>query len=421
MYMDIAKDLLHFIDKSPSPFHVSNSMKTALIYNGFIELREEDSWKIEKGNNYVVTRGGTALIAFSVPNENAKSFHITVAHCDSPTFKVKENPEIKDKYYTRLNVESYGGMNMQSWMDRPLSVAGRVLVSHNGYVVPKLVNIEKTILTIPSLAIHMNRNLNQGQALKVQNDMLPLYGLSSSKKSFMDLVAETAKVNKNQILSHDLFLYCRVPGIIWGSEDEFISAPKLDDLQCAFATFRGFTTGKKEKHISVYTLYDNEEVGSTTAQGAGSTFLYNVLTRIANSLGLSYDESMAMTARSFMISADNGHAIHPSRMDVADPINRPELNKGIVIKYNAQQRYCTTGFSSAIFKNLCMENNIPTQIFTNNSNLAGGATLGNISNTQVAIPSVDIGLPQIAMHSAYETAGVKDTDYLVKAISAFFE
>ncbi len=282
-------------------------------------------------------------------------------------------------------------------------------------------NIEKTILTIPSLAIHMNRNLNQGQALKVQNDMLPLYGLSNSKKSFMDLVAETAKVNKNQILSHDLFLYCRVPGIIWGSEDEFISAPKLDDLQCAFATFRGFTTGKKEKHISVYTLYDNEEVGSTTAQGAGSTFLYNVLTRIANSLGLSYDESMAMTARSFMISADNGHAIHPSRMDVADPINRPELNKGIIIKYNAQQRYCTTGFSSAIFKNLCMENNIPTQIFTNNSNIAGGATLGNISNTQVAIPSVDIGLPQIAMHSAYETAGIKDTDYLVKAISAFFE
>lgn len=421
MYMDITKDLLHFIDRSPSPFHVSNGMKTALVYSGFIELREEDSWKIEKGNNYIVTRSGTALIAFSVPKEDVNSFHITVAHCDSPTFKVKENPEISDKYYTRLNVEAYGGMNMQSWMDRPLSVAGRIFVSENGYVVPKLINIEKTILTIPSLAIHMERTLNQGYACKVQNDMLPLFGTSDLKMSLMDIIAEVARVKKENILSHDLYLYCRMPGIIWGVDNEFISAPKLDDLQCAFATFRGFTLGKKEKHISVYTLYDNEEVGSATAQGAGSTFLNNTLRRITESLGLSYNESMAMIARSFMISADNGHAIHPNRSDVADPINRPELNKGIVIKYNAQQRYCTTGFSAAVFKNLCIKNNIPFQIFTNNSNIPGGSTLGNISNTKVAMPSVDIGLPQISMHSCYETAGVRDTEYLVNAISAFFE
>lgn len=421
MYMDIAKDLLHFIDRSPSAFHVSKGMKTALIYNGFTELREEDVWTIEKGKSYVVTRSGTALIAFSVPKETVKSFHITVAHCDSPTFKIKENPEIKDKYYTRLNVEAYGGMNLQSWMDRPLSVAGRVLISENGYVVPKLVNIEKTILTIPSLAIHMERTLNNGYACKVQNDMLPLYGTFDSKKSLTDIIAEILRVKKEQILSHDLFLYCRMAGIIWGCEDEFISAPKLDDLQCAFATFRGFTLGKKEKHISVYTLYDNEEVGSGTAQGAGSTFLHNTLRRITESLGLSYNESMAMIARSFMISADNGHAIHPNRQDVADPINRPQLNKGIVIKYSAQQRYCTTGFSAAIFKNLCIKNNIPFQVFTNNSNIPGGSTLGNISNTKVAMPSVDIGLAQLSMHSAYETAGARDTEYMVKAVSAFFE
>ena len=312
-------------------------------------------------------------------------------------------------------------MLMSTWLDRPLAVAGRLITKENGHLAQKLVAIDGTMLVIPSVAIHMDRNVNHHKDWSIQKDLLPLYGMTDGKTSFMDVIAASAKVKKEDILSHDLYLYSRVPGTIWGEERQFISSGKLDDLQCAFACFRGFTLGKKEKDISVYALFNNEEVGSATAQGAGSTFLYNVLTRLTASLGLSYDETMAMIARSFMISADNAHSIHPNHPEYADPVNRPVINGGIVIKYNAQQKYATDAFSAAYFKNLCEEAHIPTQTFTNHSDNPGGSTLGNISNTLVAMPTVDIGLAQLAMHSSYETAGVKDTAYLVDAVTTFYE
>ena len=418
---DISRDLIHFIAKSPSPFHAVRGIKAALLYAGFTEIREEDTWQIEKGGKYVVTRNGSALMAFTVPEEGAEAFHITASHCDSPTFKIKEDPEIADGPYVKLNVEGYGGMIMSTWLDRPLSVAGRLLVTENGHLAEKLVAIDGTMLVIPSVAIHMDRSVNQHKEWKVQKDMLPLYGMTGAKTPFMDVIAAAAKVKAEDILAHDLTLYSRVPAAIWGEEREFISSPKLDDLQCAFACFRGFTQGQKEKYISVYALFDNEEVGSATSQGAGSTFLANTLERLARSLGYSYDETMAMIARSFMISADNAHSVHPNHPEYADPVNRPVINGGIVIKYSAAQKYATNAFSAAYFKKLCKDHDIPTQTFTNHSDNPGGSTLGNISNTVIAMPTVDIGLPQLAMHSSYETAGVKDTAYLVDAVTKFYE
>lgn len=419
--IDLNHDLLHFIGQSPSIFHAVHHIKTALIYAGFTEIREEDPWHVKQGGKYVVTRNGSALMAFTIPEDDGKAFHVTVAHGDSPTFKIKENPELKDKNYIRLNVEGYGGMMMSSWLDRPLSVAGRLFVKEKDYIIPKLVALDGTFLLIPSVAIHMDRTVNQGKSWSIQTDLLPLYGTAHCETPFMSLVANAAGVDEKQIIAHDLFLYNRTPGILWGAEKEFISSPKLDDLHSAFASFRGFTMGKKEKNISLYALFDNEEVGSGTAQGAGSTFLTNTIHRIAFALGKNYDETEAMIAKSFMISADNGHAIHPNHSEYADPINAPILNGGVVIKFNAQQRYATNGYTAAIFRNICEKANVPVQNFTNHSDNPGGSTLGNISTTKIAIPTVDIGLAQLAMHSAYETAGSYDTEYLTKAIADFCE
>lgn len=419
-FEEISRDLLHFISKSPSPFHAARGIKTAFVYDHAVELREEDDWEIEPGHKYVVTRNGSAVIAFAVPKEPARDFRIIAAHGDSPTFKIKEDPEIADGPYVRLNVEPYGGMIMSSWTDRPLTAAGRVIVREKGALVPKLVCPGKPLLVIPSLAIHMNREVNQGYHWNAQKDLLPLWGPAGGL-SFMDVIAAEAKCAKEDILGHDLCLVPLVPGTMWGAENEYISSPRLDDLQCAFAAFRGYTMGKKEKHISVFALFDNEEVGSGTRQGAGSSFLFDTILRLSAALGISQDRMLAMLARSFLISADNAHAVHPNHPAESDPVNRPVLNGGIVIKFNAQQKYCTDGWSAAHFRALCEEAKVPVQVFTNRNDRPGGSTLGNIAITKVGIPAVDIGLPQLAMHSSYETAGIKDTAYLVMAAAMFFE
>lgn len=420
-YEEVSGDLIHFIGRSPSVYHVAAAIKAALLYSGFTPLKEKEPWHLARGGKYVVTRGDAALIAFTLPKEGSR-FHITASHLDSPTFKIKENPEIHDNGYIRLNVEGYGGMNMASWTDRPLSVAGRLIIRDDaGKLVSKNVAVDGTLLVIPSVAIHMERTINQGYAWNAQKDMLPLYGLSDSKRPFMDVIASAASVKKEQILSHDLFLYSRVPGTTWGAEQEFISSPRLDDLQCAFACFRGFTVAAKEESIAMYALFDNEETGSMTARGAGSTLLSNTIFRIGEALGMSLDETMAAMAGSFLISADNAHALHPNYPELADPVNRPALNGGIVVKYNARQTYATDGWSAAVFKDLCEKANVPVQTFTNRSDIPGGSTLGNISSAQAAIPTVDIGLPQLSMHSSWETAGNKDTGYLVNAAIEFYK
>lgn len=422
MYRETAEQLLAFIEKSPSCFHAIKNMKDILLAEGFAQLREEDKWEIVNGGKYFVTRNDSSIVAFTIPETGALGYRIMASHSDSPTFKIKENPEMEvDKKYVKLNVERYGGMLCAPWFDRPLSVAGRVIVKEGDAFVTKFVDVDRDLLMIPNLAIHMNREVNDGYKYNAQVDMLPLYGDISSKDTFMKSIAEAAGVKEEDILGHDIFLYNRVKGSTWGANEEFVSSSRLDDLQCAFSSLQGFLKGEKKEYAAVHCVLDNEEVGSGTKQGAASTFLYDTLVRINECLGLSYEEYLRALAKSFMLSADNAHAVHPNHKEVADPVNRPYMNEGIVIKHSANQKYCTDGVSAAVFKDLCREAGVPFQTFTNRSDMLGGSTLGNISNTKVALNAVDIGLPQLAMHSPYETAGVKDTYYLIQAAEKFFK
>lgn len=423
MEKNISQQLLEFIENSPTCFHAVQAMTDILSAEGFTELKENQKWHIENGGRYFVTRNGSSLTAFTVPFQEMKGMHIIASHSDSPSFKIKENPELESEgHYIRLNVEGYGGMIRAPWFDRPLSVAGRVIVKDKaqGGFRSILVDIGRDLVMIPNLAIHMDRQINDSCKYNIQKDMLPIYGDLSAKGTFMKLIADTAGVPEEEILGHDLFLYNRQKGTVWGASGEFLSCSRLDDLQCAFASLKGFLAGKRQEYLAVHCVLDNEEVGSGTKQGAASTFLYDTLTRIHTSLGLSQEDYLIHLADSFMISADNAHAVHPAHTDKADPANWSYINGGIVIKFSASQKYCTDGVSAAIFRDLCQRAGVPVQTFVNRSDMAGGSTLGNISNTQVALNTVDIGLPQLAMHSPYETAGVKDTGYLIRAAEEFF-
>ena len=421
MYKEITNELLQFIKESPTQFHAVEAMAGRLLDAGYVELKEKDEWKVVPGMKAFVTRNHSSLIAFSVPEVVPYCFRIMASHSDSPMLRIKEKPEMScENAYVKLNVEKYGGMLLATWFDRPLSAAGRVVAEVDGELKEILVDVDRDILMVPSLAIHMNRQVNESSSWNAQKDMLPLFTMNQDKDSFMKLIAEAAGVAEEQILDHELYVYNRVPGTIWGLEEEFVSAQRLDDLQCAFSSLTGFLKGEKKNAICVHAVMDNEEVGSGSKQGAASTFLRDVLMRINGGLGRSYEDYLRSLAASFMVSGDNAHAVHPNYADKADPVNRPYLNRGIVIKYNGNQKYCTDAWSGAMFKKICKEAEVPYQTFFNRSDIVGGSTLGNISNTQVALDTVDIGLPQLAMHSSYETAGVKDTYYLCKAAEVLF-
>lgn len=421
MYIETTEKLLDFIEKSPTAFQAVDEMQKRLTENGFEVLSEKEYWNLVPGGKYLVTRNNSALIAFCIPEKESRVFHIMASHSDSPSFKVKENPEIKvDNSYVKLNVEKYGGMLMAPWFDRPLSVAGRVIIRRNDGLEEKLVDIKRDLVMIPNLAIHMNREANNGVAYNPQKDLQPLFAAGNTDRTLLEIIAEQTGIKKEDIISHDLFLYNRMPGTVWGADREFVSSARLDDLQCAFASMEGLLRAQNHESIAVHCVMDNEEVGSGTKQGAASTFLKDTLLRINMGLGRTYEEYLMTLAGSFMVSADNAHALHPNYTDKTDPTNHPVLNKGIVIKFNANQKYCTDAVSATIFKELCTKAGVPYQTFVNRSDIAGGSTLGNISNTQVPMNTVDIGLPQLAMHSPYETAGVKDTEYLVRAAEELF-
>ncbi len=420
-YIERTKELIAFIEQSPSCYHAVANLKQMFQDEHFIELHEQDCWSVVPGKNYYVTRNDSAIIAFKVPREDWYGFQIAASHSDCPSFKIKENPEMAvEKHYTCLNVEKYGGMLCAPWFDRPLSIAGRILVATDGGVETRLVDIDKDLVMIPNVAIHMNRDANDGFKYNPQVDMIPLYGDETAKGGFMGMVASVAGVSEYDILSTDLFLYNRMPGTIWGAHDEYVSIRSLDDLQCAFSTVKGFLRAKNQTHVTVCAVFDNEEVGSGTKQGAGSTFLPDVLERLNECLGRTKEDFRRSIANSFMISADNGHAVHPNHPEKADPTNRPYPNGGVVIKYNANQKYVTDAVSAGIFKAICKKAYVPVQTYVNRSDIAGGSTLGHIVNAQVSLNAVDIGLAQLAMHSPYETGGTFDTEYLVRACEAFF-
>ena len=416
------RELLDFIDRSPECYHVIENLKEMLA--GAQRLEETEEWQLSYGRTYYVDRNGSSLIAFRLPAAGrAGGFQIGAAHSDFPAFKVKPGGEITvEQHYVKLNVEKYGGMLYAPWLDRPLSVAGRLLVREGSRLAVRLVNIDRDLVLIPNLAIHMNRQANEGMTLNPQVDLLPLFGGAGAKGALLELAAEAAGVLAEDIMGTDLFLYNRMKGAVWGAEEEFISSRSLDDLQCAWSLMKAFVQAEPAPdRISVCCVFDNEETGSLTKQGADSTFLSDVLSRISDCLGYMPQEHQRCLRSSFMVSADNAHGVHPNHPEAADPSCRPYLNGGIVIKYNANQKYTTDGVSEAVFRTVCQRAGVPCQTYCNRSDIAGGSTLGNISNAHVSVNTVDIGLPQLAMHSSYETAGAKDAGFLIKAMKVFFE
>jgi len=407
------KKLTAFLNGAHSVYHAVELLVRELEAAGYSRLDEGEKWDLQPEGKYYLTRGGSAVMAFRIPKQNPTGFMISASHADRPTFKIKENPELTGKY-TRLSTEKYGGMLVSTWLDRPLSIAGRVVVETEMGVENKLLDIDRDLLLIPNVAIHMNRKANEGYTWNPAVDTLPLAG---SEKTAGKLWKALEKEAGGKILGHDLYLYVREKASVWGVEEEYISAQALDDLQCAWGCTQGFLQAGESTAIPVLCMFDSEEVGSASRQGAGSTLLTDVLERICQSRDLDLRQ---LLSRSFMISADNAHAMHPNHPEYSDPNNAPLPGGGVVLKFNANQRYTTDGMSAAIFRKLCKEAKVPVQTYCNRADLPGGSTLGNISLAHVSVLSVDLGLAQLAMHSAYETGSVKDSQYLEQAMTAFY-
>lgn len=418
--MDILKDLMDFLDSSVTMFHAINECEKVLQRSGFTYLPENEKWNINKGK-YYTKRNSSSLIAFDIA-EGDYRFQISAAHSDSPTFKLKDRPVIEANGYLKLNVEGYGGMINATWLDKPLTLAGRVMVNTDKGIDTRLLHIDRDLLIIPNVPIHFNREINKGFAFNNQVDMLPILSAGNLKEAdFDNMIAKELDIEAEAILAKDLYLVNRQKAAIIGFDNEFISSGRLDDLECVYTSLRGFVEAENKNHINVFAVFDNEEVGSVTKQGAMSTFLASTLDRVNTALGKSKEEYYRAIAKSILISCDNAHAVHPNHPELFDVKNRPVLNQGIAIKESANQKYTTDAFSRAILKKILENKNIPYQTFANRSDIAGGSTLGNLSNTVVSMNAVDIGLPQLAMHSAYETAGAKDVGYAFETLKAFFE
>ena len=423
--MDEKKDILNLLDfirQSPTAYHAIETAARCL--EGFTHLEEHEPWHLKAGGRYYVTRNQSSIIAFVMPEDTFSHFQIVASHSDSPMFRIKEHPEMGDKgHYVRLDVEGYGGMIMSSWMDRPLSVAGRLVVKTPQGVESRLVDAGRDLVLIPNVAIHMNREVNDGFKFQAHVDTMPLWGTGGTEGTFLDVMAEAAGVKQEDILGHDLYVYNRMPGTVWGGKNEFFSAPRIDNLECAYSSLQALLQSKPEDQdqVNVCAIFDNEEVGSESRQGAASTFLSDVLNRILLARGMTGEDAMRAVTSSVMVSADNAHATHPNHPEYADPYNQVFMNEGIVIKFSARQKYTTDGLSEAVFTEVCRQAGVPVQHFANRSDMPGGSTLGRISGSQVSILSVDIGLAQLAMHSSYETAGVQDLDSMVRGLTAFYQ
>lgn len=410
---------LDFLSKAKTNFHAVNEIKKLLNLNGYQELFENQKWDVKLGDKVYIVRNQSAIIALNLPESLSKlSFNISASHTDSPNFKLKPNHELTVANYMVSNTEPYSVGIFSSWFDRPLSIAGRVLVMENGVLKSKLVDLDDDLLIIPNMPIHFQRDVNNGYSYNPQIDLLPISGLTG-KLTLDDLIEKELKVKKEDIVSEELTLYVRDRGHVLGVNNEFIVGPQLDDLACAYGTLMGFIDSKP-KAINVFCAFDNEETGSMSKQGAFGTFLSDVFVRLKDNLGYSDEDLRCAFANSFLVSADNAHAVHPNHVSKYDSTNRALINEGVVIKTNSNLKYTSDSVSVAIMKEICSRANVKYQLFANRSDVPGGSTLGNISNVQISMNAVDIGLPQLAMHSAYETMGLEDLDSLVLLMKAFF-
>lgn len=423
------ENLINFISDCPTAFHTVNTLVNKLKNNGYISL--EKNTNIHPGGKYYIAKNMSSIIAFRIPKNKPTGFMICAAHSDSPCFKLKPVSETKALgAYAKLNVEKYGGMIHNTWTDRPLSVAGRVIISDENGIQIKLADLKRDFCIIPNTAIHMNTEINNGFKYNPQIDLQPIFDCAfdinnsniQNPKTIKSEIANILNIEKDNIIDYDLFLYNTQKGTIFGSENKFFSAPKIDDLQCVYSAAEAFlTAGESTSSIPVLAVFDNEEVGSETKQGAASDFLTSVIEIINKSFDDTKFDSLRRKENSMMLSADNAHALHPNHPEKSDSDNHPLLNGGIVIKYNANQKYTTDSVSSGIFKKILQSKNIPYQVYTNRSDVPGGSTLGSIANTKFSIKTVDIGCPQLAMHSSFETAGTADTTFMIDGIRTFYQ
>ncbi len=459
------EEMLDFIHESPTMFHAAASIRARLDEAGFVYLPEGARWGIRPGGAYYTQRNGSSVVAWRVgaqvpsagtdagnalradgdspADEGAPQpgsltephaaasvdggaapyhFQLTASHSDSPCFKVKMAGEVEGPNdYLRLNTEAYGGMMDYTWFDRPLSLAGRVLVREGARIESRLVALNRDVALVPSLAIHMNHEVNKAFSPNRASDLYPLVSAGDLAAGSLDtLLADALEVDPAQIVARDLFLVNHERGRVWGATDEFVSSPRLDDLMCAYTSLAAFIASANERVISVYACFDNEEVGSETKQGAASTLLADALTRLNLALGYTDEDLRRALSASMLVSCDNAHAMHPAHPEKADEANAPKLNGGLAVKEAANQHYCTDAFSRAAFMAVLDQAGAAYQGYANRSDMAGGSTLGNISNMQVSLHAVDVGCAQLAMHSCVETAGARDVELAIEALTAFY-
>lgn len=424
-----AREVVEFIDESPSSYHVVKNCSDILDENGFERIMPREKWELKKGGKYFFKKSSSTIIAFTV-GENfdaGKGFKIFGTHTDSPCFRIKPNPEMVTENIVRLNTEVYGGPILSTWFDRPLSIAGRVIVKGENPFFPKTVKIkiDEPLLTIPNLAIHQNREVNNGVKIDKQNDVLPVISLINhnfEKEGYLErIILKKTGIKKEDIIDFDLYLYATEKGCLLGANEEFISSPKIDNLASVYTGLIGLVEAEENKdRINIFVAFDNEEIGSATKQGADSNYLLNTLERISLSLGLDRSEFLQMLESSYILSADAAHAAHPAHLGKTDPTNRGRINEGVSIKISAKQKYTSDGYSIAVIRQLIEGTDIRIQPFVNESNELGGSTIGPLSSTHLDIDGVDLGVPMFAMHSVRELCGIFDVFYLKELAKEFF-
>ncbi len=430
--MNNITDLLQFLDSSPVNFLAVETISKQLQETGFERLDAcEKLGKMKPGKQFFITKNDSSVYAFRIGTEplSGAGFHMICAHCDSPTFRIKPNAEMTgDGGIVRLNTEVYGGPIMSTWFDRPLTLAGRVIVRTKDVMKPitKLLFVRRPLLQISNLAIHFNRQVNDGVKLSKQKDMLPILGIIKDELEkgnlLTGLICKELKVKQEDILDFDLYLADATPACTFGIHDEFISSGRLDDLSMVHAGLQALLqSGKKTPKVTqVLAIFDNEETGSQTKQGAGSPFLASLIERIVLAQGGTTEDFHRSIEKAFMVSADNAHAWHPNYSEKYDPTNHPVLGGGPVIKFNAAQKYASDAVSAAVFASICEKAGVPCQRFVNHSDVAGGSTLGNILASSLPVKGVDMGNPLLAMHSCRETAAVADHLYCIEAFKTFY-
>ena len=414
------EQLFDFLHRSVSPFHAVHTAAQLLDAAGYTRLEEAEYWNLEPEHGYYVTRNESSIIAWRVPAHAIGGWRIAASHSDSPTWRIKQLDGGKDAVFAKAETEGYGGMIMPTWLDRPLSVAGRILVRTENGIRSLLLHPDRALAVIPNLCIHFNRDLNNGMKYNPQVDLQPIFGEAGS--TLRDALAEEAGVKAEDIVDADLVLCTREKAERVGLKGEYFMSGRIDDLECAYTTLWGFLQGRGEEEGrgDMWVMFDNEEVGSSSRQGAQGTLMANVLARIEEKLGVTREQSIRACTNSLLLSADNGHATHPNHPEKSDPANVAVMGGGVLLKYNARQTYTTSGFTGAAFAEICKKAGVPVQVAANRADVPGGSTLGNLLGHQILIPMVDIGLAQLAMHSAMETASCKDAEYMAKAVAEFY-